>query len=237
MLKGTLNDMSLLEAEPKKRLGMEVPSLAELVTAKIRELIITGEFKPGQQLKEEELCEIFAISRPPIREAFKTLEANGLVSRRPRRGVSVVEFTAKDVEEVYTIVAMLYQKATDMAMEVMTDNSLDLLAAHIEIMEKSVRADPPNLRDYQAAHIAFHETIMELAGNERMQAMEKQLRYQLTIFSYKSLQDQDHLLSSLDYHRRIFEAIRDKDKEQALTLVNEHIIMAINLLVRKMSGE
>jgi DNA-binding GntR family transcriptional regulator len=235
MLKGTLNDLSLQLPERKKKLGMEVPSLAELVTTKIRELIITGEFKPGQQLKEEELCEIFAISRPPIREAFKTLEANGLVTRKPRRGVSVVEFTAKDVEEVYTIIAMLYQKATDMAMEVMNDKDLNLLADQVEIMEKSVRAEPPNLRDYQVAHIAFHETIMELAGNERMQEMEKQLRFQLTIFSYKSLQDQDHLLSSLDYHRRIFEAIRDKDKAKALTLVNEHIIMAINLLVRKLS--
>ena len=81
----------------EKSLGMEVSSLVDLVTTKIRELIITGDYRPGQQLKEDELCRLFDISRPPIREAFKTLEANGLVVRKPRRGVFVAEFSAKDV--------------------------------------------------------------------------------------------------------------------------------------------
>ena len=229
------NGMSLPQPELKKKLGTEVASLADLVTTRIRDLIITGEFKPGQQLKEEELCEVFGISRPPIREAFKTLEANGLVKRRPRRGVIVAEYTAKDVEEVYTIVAMVYQKATDMALRVMTDHHLDLLESHIETMAKSVGIDPPDLRVYQEAHTAFHETIMELAGNERMKVMEKQLRYQISIFSYKSLQDRDHLLSSLDYHRRILEAIRKKDRAEALVLVEEHITTATEVLVRMVS--
>lgn len=235
MLNVVGNGMSLPQTELKIKLGMEVASLADLVTTRIRDLIITGGFKPGQQLKEEELCEVFGISRPPIREAFKTLEANGLVIRRPRRGVIVAEFTAKDVEEVYTIVAMLYQKATDMAIRVITDHYLDLLESHIETMAKSVSIDPPELREYQAAHTAFHETIMEVAGNERMKAMEKQLRYQISIFSYKSLQDRDHLLSSLDYHRRILEAIRKKDREEALVLVEEHITTATEVLVKMLS--
>lgn len=230
------NSVSLPQNELKQRLGMEVTSLAELVTRKIRDLIITGDFKPGQQLKEEELCELFAISRPPIREAFKTLEASGLVTRKPRKGVSVVEFKARDVEEVYTIIALLYQKATEMAMGVINDHHLELLASQLEIMEKSVKGNPPKLRDYQSAHTAFHETIMELAGNERMQLIEKQLRYQLSIFSYKSLQDQDHLSSSLEYHRRILQAIRDKERENALALVSEHIMVAMKLLMKKLSN-
>ncbi|MBW1636672.1 MAG: GntR family transcriptional regulator [Deltaproteobacteria bacterium] len=226
---------SLPQIEMKKKFGMEVASLADLVTTQIRELIITGEFKPGQQLKEDELCKLFAISRPPIREAFKTLEANGIVFRRPRRGVFVSEFTAKDVEEVYTIVAMLYQKATDMAMEVMTDRELDILASNIDMMVKFASTDPPNLRDYQAAHHAFHETIMELAGNERMKVMEQQLRYQISIFSYKSFQDRHHLLSSCNYHQKILEAIQDKNRKEALALVEEHILRATEFLTKKLS--
>ncbi len=229
--------MSLPQGKLQRSLEMEVASLADLVTTQIRELIITGEFKPGQQLKEDELCGLFAISRPPIREAFKTLEANGLVLRKPRRGVFVSEFTAKDVDEVYTIVAMLYQKATNMAMEVMTENDLGRLAYHIDMMAQFASADPPNLRDYQSAHCAFHETIMEMAGNERMKVMEKQLRYQISIFSYKSFQNRDHLLSSLNYHQRILEAIQNRDKEKALVLVEEHIIKATKFLTKKLSSK
>lgn len=219
-----------LEKDMRKNLGMKVSSLTDLVTAQIRDYIITGEFKPGQQLKEEELCEVFGISRPPIREAFKTLEAIGLVVRRPRKGVIVAEFTVVDVEEVYTVISLLYQKATDMAMRVMTDKDLEQLASHVERMATAIEAQPIKLLDYQAAHIAFHQLFMDLAGNERMKMIEKQLRYQISIFSYKSFQDQKHLISSLNYHRCIYEAICAKNRGQAMALVEEHIISAIEYL-------
>lgn len=230
------NSMSLGQVERKKSLGMEVSSLADLVTTQIRELIITGAFHQGQQLKEDELCKLFAISRPPIREAFKTLEANGLVMRKPRRGVYVSEFTPKDVEEVYTIVAMLYQKASELAMEVMTEESIREMATHVELMEKYAQANPPNLRDYQAAHRAFHETIMSLSGNRRMMELEKQLRYQISIMSYKSFQEPEHLTSSLNYHRNILNAIRQGNKKETLALMEEHVLKALVFLVKKISS-
>ncbi len=214
---------------------MEVASLADLVTRQIREAIITGEFKLGKQLKEDELCKLFAISRPPIREAFKTLEANGLVTRKPRRGVFVAEFTAKDVEEVYTIVAMIYQKATSLALDALDEQSLAELAAQVESMERHAGEDPPNLRDYQAAHLAFHEIIMDLAGNRRMKELEKQLRYQITIMSYKSFQEPEHLQSSLNYHRQILAAFHRQDKEEALALMEEHVLRAMAFLMKKIS--
>jgi DNA-binding GntR family transcriptional regulator len=235
-LKVNANSMSLVHEEQRKSLGMEVASLADLVTMQIREYIITGEFKPGQQLKEDELCQLFAISRPPIREAFKTLEANGLVTRKPRRGVFVAEFTAKDVEEVYTIVAMLYQKATEMALGKMTEEVIAQLGAHIALMAKYAGADPPNLRDYQTAHRTFHETIMDLAGNRRMKELERQLRYQISIMSYKSFQEPAHLLSSLNYHRRILNAIRKNDRENTLALMEEHVLKALVFLAGKLSN-
>lgn len=235
-LKTNANSMSSIHEEQRKSLGMEVASLADLVTMQIREYIIIGEFKPGQQLKEDELCKLFAISRPPIREAFKTLEANGLVIRKPRRGVFVAEFTAKDVEEVYTIVAMLYQKATELALGKMTEEVIEQLDNHISLMAKYAGADPPNLRDYQTAHRAFHETIMDLAGNRRMKELEKQLRYQISIMSYKSFQEPAHLLASLKYHRRILDAIRKNDREETLALMEEHVLKALVFLAGKISN-
>ena len=229
-------NMSMSQTELKRGLGTEVVSLADLVTTRIRELIISGEFKSGQQLKEDELCKMFSISRPPIREAFKTLEANGLVMRKPRKGVFVSEFTAKDVKEVYTIVAMLYCKATEMAMkEGVTNHHLNLLASHIKTMEDCTASNPPNLFDYQSAHRAFHEVIMDLADNERMKQLEKQLRYQISIISYKSFQEPAHLSSSLEYHRRIHAAISKKKDKEATALMEEHVMRALIFFVEKMA--
>ncbi len=227
-------NMPTSQLELKKNLGMKVASLADLVKTQIRELIITGEFKPGQQLKEDELCKLFAISRPPIREAFKTLEASGLVIRKPRKGVFVAEFTAKDVEEVYTIVAMLYSKATEMAMVKITDKELDLLAAKVDTMEQLAKSNPVHLIDYQTAHREFHDIIMTLAGNERMRSWERQLRYQISIISYKSFQERDHLLTSLDFHRRIQKSMSDGDTEKAMLLMEEHVMGALKFFIKKM---
>ncbi|SDO88418.1 transcriptional regulator, GntR family [Desulforhopalus singaporensis] len=215
---------------------MEVASLADLVTEQIRQRIITGEFKPGQQLKEDDLCKLFAISRPPIREAFKTLEANGLVMRKPRRGVFVSEFTAKDVVEVYTIVAMLYRKGMEMAMEKITKIDRDLLAAQVIRMEDAVKGDPPDLIEYQKAHRSFHEIIMDIAGNERMKMLEKQLRYQLSIISYRSFQRKEHLKASLVLHRQILDAITKKNRAEAMDLTEHHVVSAMESLVKEMAG-
>lgn len=229
--------MSTPKVELKKSLGMEVVSLADLVTTQIRDLIITGEFKPGQQLKEDELCNLFAISRPPIREAFKTLEANGLVKRKPRKGVFVAEFTAKDVEEVYTIVAMIYSKATEMAMTSgsLTEQDLGLLASKIDKMAELSNSHPVNLIDYQDAHRSFHEIIMTRAGNERMRILEKQLRYQISIISYRSFQEREHLLYSIDFHRRIHRAISKGQVKEATSLMEEHVMGALKFFLKKMS--
>lgn len=227
--------VTLAASITKKSLGMEVSSLVDLVTTKIRELIITGDYRPGQQLKEDELCRLFDISRPPIREAFKTLEANGLVVRKPRRGVFVAEFSSKDVEEVYTIVAMIYRKATDMAIDKLEEHHLDKMASCIEMMASSATVVPPNVRDYQLAHRGFHEVIMELAGNERMRALEEQLRYQIYIISYKNFQEAEHLSSSLEYHQRILSALRNRDREQAMDQVEAHVMDALDFFVEQLS--
>lgn len=237
MQKTSIENMILAEAQPNKSLGTATSSLAELVTRQIREFIITGEFVPGQRLKEDELCRMFDISRPPIREAFKTLEANGMLVHKPRRGVFVSEFTTKDVEEVYTIIAMLYQKTTEMALEEITEQDMAALKQHLDAMAMAVGAEPHNVRDYQLAHGDFHQKIIDIAGNQRIKKLEGQLRDQVLIFSYTSFQKRVHLEASLDYHLRIYRAIRKRNKKEALRLMEEHVLKALAFLVDKMSGK
>lgn len=230
-----MDEMGLQNNSLKKSLGKEVFSLAELVTRQIRESIMTGYFVPGQRLKEEELCRMFDISRPPIREAFKTLEANGILIHKPRRGVFVTEFTAKDVEEVYTIIAMLYEKTTDMAMGVITDRDVTELKTFVDRMIAAVEMSPCDIQEYQLAHDSFHQVLIDLAGNGRIRDLEKQLRDQVFIFSYTSFQEKTHLRASLDYHVRIFDAIKEGNKVQAMDLMEEHVLTAITFLVNQLS--
>ena len=211
---------------------MEVESLVDIARKQIRELIITGEFKPGQQLKEDELCKRFGISRPPIREAFKTLESDGMVFRRPRYGVFVCEITAKDVWEIYSIVSILYQMGTVLALASMTNEDIRRIQTFVDDMERHATSDPVDLRSYQMSHLSFHEAILEKAGNRRLQRMGKNLRFPIARISYKSLHVPEHLESSLTYHKQIMEALEKRDRERSVYLMNEHVMKALELLLK-----
>jgi len=106
---------------------MIAESLVDIARRHIQLWIIKGEYHPGQKLKEEEISARLNISRMPIREAFKALEIEGLVIRKPRRGVFVTLMTEKDVWEVYTLKAYLYEMATELAIDLITDTEIEEL--------------------------------------------------------------------------------------------------------------
>jgi DNA-binding GntR family transcriptional regulator len=209
---------------------MKVESIADLAKRHIELWIIKGEYKPGQKLKEEEISMRLDISRPPIREAFKALEAEGLVVRKPRRGVFVTEMTAKDVWEAYTLKATLYEMATELAMDTITDDQVKELESIVKKMEDCVHNQPVDLLRYQEQHQAFHDKIMLISGNERLKKFSASIHLQVCRFSYRSLQNQDHFHSSLRYHRRIMDAIGKADKALACKLMKEHVLNALEVL-------
>lgn len=214
---------------------MHVESITDLASRHVQEWIITGEFQPGQQIKEEEISQRLGISRPPVREALKMLEAAGLVIRKPRRGVFVPEMTDKDMWEVYTLKATLYEMATALAVDAITEKGIRKLESFLAKMEACVKKTPLDVLRYQSLHKDFHNSIMCIAGNERLRVFAKNLHNQVSRFSYTSLQRTDHLHSSIRYHRDIVNAIKGKDKSLACKLMKEHVLNALDLL-REMSS-
>lgn len=208
---------------------MQVESLADQAKHHIELWIIKGEYEPGQKLKEEEIALRLGISRPPIREAFKTLEAEGLVVRRPRRGVFVSEMTEQDVWEAYTLKAVLYEMAAGLAIEVIGTAQVDQLAAIVGAMETCIYSDPFDIIRYQQYHQDFHDIITTASGNLRLKKISVSLHNQVCRFSYQSLQDRDHLISSLRYHREIVKSFRTGDKQSACRLMKAHVLEALEV--------
>lgn len=209
---------------------MKIESIVDQASQHIREWIVTGEFKPGEQIKEEDISQRLKISRPPIREALKMLEATGLVLRKPRRGVFVPRLTKKDVWEIYILKATLYELATCLAMGAISSRQIGELETFVEEMELCVEENPVDLLRYQDLHRAFHRSIMAIAGNTRLETLASNLHNQVTPFSYRSLQQRSHLLSSIQYHREIVEAIKEQDRSLACQLMKEHVLNALNVL-------
>ncbi len=216
---------------------MKIESLVDIARRHIQLWIIKGEYHPGQKLTEEEISSRLNISRMPIREAFKALEIEGLIVRKPRRGVFVSRMTKKDVWEVYTLKAHLYEMATDLALDLMTDDRLNSLEKIVSDMQKCVSKNPADLLGYQDHHWRFHERIMTVANNVRLKKITASLHHQVTRFSYLSLQDRTHLDSSVRYHRLIFQALKEKEKARACELMKTHVLMALDVVLDKMASD
>ena len=216
---------------------MAVQSLVELVTSFVKEQIITGKFQPHQQIKEEEIASKFDISRPPVREAFSRLEAEGLVVKKPRKGVFVTEPTMDDVREIYRLKASLYELSTELAMQVMTEGDVLELEQLIQSMNEFTRQMEFDILGYQSMHIQFHRKIMLLAGNKRLLAFAENLHNQVCRFSYKALQYREHIQDSMVYHNDIFQAIKTRDQNTACRLTKEHVLDALEFQYRMYCSE
>lgn len=212
---------------------MRIESVAESARRHIQEWIDTGILMPGEQLKEEELASRLNISRPPIREAFKDLEAIGLVVRKPRRGVFVVELAQKDMWEVYTLKAHLYELGLQIAFSKLSAAHLNALRGQCDEMQRCVRREPPDIQRYQHVHHAFHDLILEVSGHQRLIQFASSLHQQVRRYSYLAFHEPGHLEASLEAHQRIVAAIAKKQLKQACRLMREHVLDGLLVLSRR----
>lgn len=207
---------------------MELQSLSELARKFVLDLIARGDLKPGQQIKEEEVSTALDISRPPVREAFKRLAAEGLVVSRPRRGVYVPEMTVHDAREIYFLKASLYTLSLELAMERFKPEDIDALKTHLSAMSACIALSPSDLAGYQQHHHAFHNKILAVSANDRLTKFASNLHLQIQQVSCQLLQFEEHLKESMTYHRDIMENILDNNREKACQLMKNHVLMAID---------
>ena len=94
---------------------IERRALHEELADQLRRAIIHGELEPGTRISEKNLCEQFGVSRTPIREALKTLSAEGLVQLSQNRGATVTKLTRRDLEDAFPVMAALEALAGELA--------------------------------------------------------------------------------------------------------------------------
>src|SRR5690606_22330616 len=108
--------------------------LHEEVLGRLRNYLIEGNLAEGERVPERQLCELFGVSRTPLREALKVLAAEGVVELLPNRGARLRQLTEKDLAELFDIVGGLEALAGRLACEHITDDEV----AEIERMHRSM---------------------------------------------------------------------------------------------------
>jgi len=108
------------------------------ILEQLRKSIVAGSFRPGERLNEASLCEQFGVSRAPVREALKQLVAEGLLVKIPHKGCFVVELTAKDIREIYSLRHALEILAVKLVVENVVPEQLEPLRMILTEMKASI---------------------------------------------------------------------------------------------------
>ncbi|MEU2257788.1 GntR family transcriptional regulator [Nocardia xishanensis] len=151
-------DLGLLVERPDRL-------LRDRVTDAVREAITRGDLEPGRRLTERELGELTGVSRTSLREALRSLQAEGLVERSGPRGLRVAVLTADVVNELYDVRAPLEAAAVELFVRNASDAQVAALRAAMML------DDPGELDDQLAATRRFYDLLLGAAGNSILQQM------------------------------------------------------------------
>lgn len=192
---------------------LEAPSLVELAAEAIRKMILSGRLAPGDRLIEERLTEELGVSRPPLREALRMVEQEGLIVSRPRRGATVATLDHQDVVEIMTLRSGLERMAVEVGVPVRDPTRIRACWDALKEMETAAAA-----KDRGAlveAGYAFHASIVDLAGHRRLSEMYASVQQQVLLCMARNLWTRENVYEDLathvGRHRRLLEVIESGD--------------------------
>jgi DNA-binding GntR family transcriptional regulator len=196
-------------------------SLGSQAYQELRRIILEGQISPGKRMNEGELAKALGISRTPIREAINRLEKEGLVEIFPQRGAFVIQFTEKDVYELFLIRENMEGLAARLAAEKMTPASLEKLEACVKGFREPFQEK--DIERYSREDFKFHQTIVLFSDARRLIKLVSSLHDHIRMFRLTTRGVADRMKVSLADHRRIIEAMRRKNPEEAERNMRQHI--------------
>ena len=220
-----------------------VTGLADEIAFRIQAGILDGQFPPGTHLQQDELCARFGVSRTPVREALRKLQATNLVDLVPNRGATVRIPTRKELVDVYALRAELEGYACQLAapkVDAAFLEELDRVQADMELATAELERGGLRLEGEAAfnarvtlANVRFHGAIHRLADNARLgRTIEELQSYFPKDYVWRALRDspEGHVLS-VDEHEEIRDALAAHDGAGARRAMTAHIEHAGRLLI------
>jgi DNA-binding GntR family transcriptional regulator len=196
--------------------------LYEEVAELLRERIFasqTGDLEPGAWIDELKIAEEYGISRTPLREAIKVLAAEGLVTMKMRRGAYVTEVNAKDLSDVFHLMAVLESDAAATVAKNATADQLKELETLHQQLEKSTK----DRVKFFSINEAFHLKLFEIANNRWAGQIVADLRKVMKLNRAQSLTKPGRIEKSLFEHAAILGALRKRDARAAQAAMRLHI--------------
>lgn len=194
----------------------------------IRALILSGELSPGEQLSEEALAERCGVSRTPVRDALRRLEAELLVRKNESQRSFVADWSLDDVADAFELRAMMEGYAARRAAERMDDATLERLRRCNSAIYAAVRGKSADVRAFLEYNKKFHEIILETANSRRLTSLLGALIEQPVVWRTAQHYGREAFNRSHSEHEDLLAAFARRDAAWAEAIMAGHIRRAFH---------
>jgi DNA-binding GntR family transcriptional regulator len=175
----------------------------------LRDAIISGRLTPGERIRERELVATLGISRSPLREAIRVLEAEGLITSLPHRGSRVSELTVADFREINEARIMVETFAARLALERLDQGLLAGLEASVDEGRRA-QPDLEAAQDFRLA-LRFHDELVKACGNARIVQLYEFLKGHLLRYHHVAVARLGRDRRAIEEHAALLRALRRRD--------------------------
>jgi len=202
-------------------MGENARLLSSDLVGKLRVEILTERIHPGEKLTEQTICLQFGVSRTPVREALRNLEAEGLIEIIPNRGAFAIGLSKDDIRDLYAIRTQNEMQAVRWAIERRTKEEMESIEESLDFMRfYTERNDANRMRSINSG---FHKRIAIASHNrilaESLARIQEYMRYSLRVLPYLKTD----LAVILKEHKTIFSAFKSNDAEAGAIAMKKHI--------------
>jgi DNA-binding GntR family transcriptional regulator len=197
-------------------------SLTSAVADKLRDQIIRGEIPEGAQLRQDAIATQFQVSRIPVREALRQLDAEGLIAIVPNRGAIVPALSPDDIEELFSIRALLEPEVLKRSIPLLTEDDFSEAAAVLREYVSELRRDD-HVSAWGRLNWQFHSILYSRANQPRFMAIIRNVNNNGERYTRLQLYLTHGMKRANEEHHQILELCRQRAVAQACQLLREHI--------------
>jgi DNA-binding GntR family transcriptional regulator len=217
--------------------ALPVPSLAEIAYQQVKESILRGELAAGQALGQEELAGRIGTSRVPLREALQRLEAEGLVTLRPRRGYIVTSLDPEEIRDIFDIRMLLEERAGYIATLNATSADIEAVEALLAAMEGMKVRSAADAMLFVERNRAFHTRLYAPSNRPQLCRLMNVLRANVERYIRIGAQIAGNLKRVGFEHQQIFNAYKRRDAQTVGRLCREHCAATGERLIERLARE
>lgn len=200
-------------------------TLSGRVFNQIREDILSGKYKSGEELRESTIGHELGVSRTPVREALRQLELEGLVKIIPNKGAQVVSLSVKDIKDIYAIRSHLEGLCARWACENITSEQIEKLEEIVYLSE--FRASKRHYEQMLELDTKFHEIIYEASQSKMLRHLLKDFHHYVQRVRRVTLSSTERAEKCNLEHKAILDAMKEHNPDKAEELAHRHILLTV----------